>query len=80
MPQTCDGEMVARCVSTWQTLDSNYAIVKVLFKPDAKLKALRKKLYRARYAAYRAYEDEKDAWAVGGQTGTKFRGLTATTP
>jgi hypothetical protein len=35
MKQTGDGEMVARCVSTWQTLDSNYAVVKVLFKPDA---------------------------------------------
>jgi hypothetical protein len=34
MKQTGDGEMVARCVSTWQTLDSNYAVVKVLFKPD----------------------------------------------
>ena len=35
MTQTCDGEMAIRCVSTWQILDSNYAIVKVLFKPDA---------------------------------------------
>ena len=36
MTQTCDGEMVVRCVSTWQILDSNYAIVKVLFKPDVR--------------------------------------------
>ena len=35
MTQTCDGEMAARYMSTWQILDSNYAIVKVLFKPDA---------------------------------------------
>ena len=35
MTQICDGEMAVRCVSTWQILDSNYAIVKVLFKPDA---------------------------------------------
>jgi hypothetical protein len=28
--------MAVHCTSTWQIPDSNYAIVKVLFKPDAK--------------------------------------------
>jgi hypothetical protein len=37
MTQTCDGEMAIRCVSTWQIIDSNYAIVKVLFKPDVRM-------------------------------------------
>jgi hypothetical protein len=46
----------------------------------SKLKSLRSKLHGARYDAYRAYEHEKDAWAVGGAAGTKFKALTATTP
>jgi len=44
--QTCDGEMAVCCVSTWQILDSNYAIVKVLFKPDVNTK--NKKLVKIR--------------------------------
>ena len=37
MTQTYGGEMAVRCESTWQIFDSNYAIVKVLFKPDVKV-------------------------------------------
>jgi hypothetical protein len=40
-----------------------------------KLEDLATKLHQARYAAYRDYEDEKDAWAVGGAAGAAFREL-----
>lgn len=42
-------------------------------KPDYdKAEDLRYKLYQARYAAYRNYSHEADAWAVGGAAGASF--------
>ena len=42
----------------------------------SKLKGLADKLHDERYAAYRDYEHEKDAWAVGGAVGSAVKAKT----